>query len=349
MKKIKLTLIILISLTAIILILMNNKSKMQAKTQKVIQQAVPVSVAVIGMQTIETSQSYTGTVSANNDVALAAETQGKVTAIYVNVGDKVSAGTPLLQIDDELKQAALTAAEANFEKAKKDLERFESLKKEHTISDTQIENARLMYKTAEAQFIVARRQLRDTKIISPIAGIVTARNVDIGANVQNGNIVANIVDIVQLRVKLNIAEKDIFRLRKNDVATISTEIFPEKTFDGKIFSIGVKGDEAHTYPVEVHFANDNKEQFRACMFVKVAFHSMLHSEVLAIPRDALIGSVKDAQVFIVENIIAKLRRVIITSHSGQYLEVLSGASAGETIVINGQNNLQDNVQVAIVE
>ncbi len=348
MKKIKLTLLILISLAVIIIILFNNKSKMQAKTQKVIQKAVPVSVAVIGMQQIETAQSFIGTIAANNDVALASEAQGKIIAVFVNVGDKVSAGTPIVQIDDELKQAAFVTAEANYEKAKKDIERFESLKIEQTISESQIENARLQYKMAEAQFIVARRQLRDTKITSPIAGIVTARNVDIGANIQNGNIVANIVDISRVKVKLNVAEKDVFQLHNNDVATIATDVFPDVSFSGKIFSIGVKGDDAHTYPVEVRFQNSN-EQLRAGMFVRVSFQPLNHSKAIAIPREALIGSLKNAQVFVIENNIAKLRSITIDAHSGKFLEVLSGIKEGEIIVTNGQNNLQDNVQVAIVE
>ena len=141
------------------------------------------------------------------------ETIGKVTAVKADVGDHVNAGSVLVVVDDELKLAGFKAAEVNYEKAKKDLERYEALNKSKAVTDNEIEAARLGCKGAEAQYLVARRQYNDTRISSPIAGIVTSRLVDRGSMVQPGMPIANVVDISKLKVAVNVAEKDVFKLK----------------------------------------------------------------------------------------------------------------------------------------
>lgn len=183
-----------------------------AKSQET-EKAVSVSVVTVGKTTLSRTLSLIGTITANNDVAIVSETSGRVVAIGAKVGDYKPAGSVIAQVDDELKLANFKSAEVAYEKAKKDLERYEALLKEGGISDAQVESARLNFKSAEAQYIVARRQLQDTRITTPISGIVTERRVDIGSVVSNGMVVANAVDIAKLKVKVNVAEKDVFKLK----------------------------------------------------------------------------------------------------------------------------------------
>lgn len=322
---------------------------MQARSKNDEIKFLPVSVVDVGKQKLSETLSLVGTITANNDVAIAAETQGKVIAVRAQIGNYVKAGAVIVQLDDELKQAAYATAEVNYQKAKKDLERYETLIKDNSVSNAQLEGARLAFKSAEAQYIVAKRQYNDAKIKSPIAGIVTARLVDIGSNVQMNSIIANVVDISKLKVRLNVSERDAFRLKVGGSVTVSTEVYPGEAFEGKIASISSKADDAHTYPVEVILPNNGKHPLRAGMFGRITFLSVKDNESLTIPREALLGSMKNAQVFVVENGIAKLRKVIIGSEVGTNLEVLSGLTLGESIVVNGQNNLKDNVAVNVVK
>ena len=349
MKKIKVTLVFVVAFTAIIFILLNNKSKMEAKSRNDIVRAFPVSVASVTKQKSSETLSLVGTIAANNDVAIVSETQGKVTHVFVNVGDVVSANSPLVQVDDELKQANYETAEVNFEKAKKDFERVESLSKDKSATDAQLEGARLAMKSAEAQFTVAKRMLDDTKIKSPIAGIVSSRMVDVGAMIQNGMPIANVVDISLLKVKVNVAEKDVFKLHVNDNVEITTDVYHGISFNGKIATISAKGDDAHTYPVEISLANNKEHPLKAGMFGRVSFASMNEDEALTISRDALVGSLKKPQVFVVENGMAKLRDVVVEKEIGTMLSLRDGLREGETVVVNGQNNLRDGVAVSIIQ
>ncbi|MGA7159849.1 MAG: efflux RND transporter periplasmic adaptor subunit [Bacteroidota bacterium] len=349
MKKMRIIVGVVVLFALMIVVLLNNKSKMQAKSKNDEVKFLPVTLVQVQKQVLSEDFSLTGTITAFNDVAVLSETEGRVTKVMVNVGDKVQAGAVLVQVDDELKQASYVAAEVNYQKLKKDLERYEKLYKESSVSNEQLESARLGFKSAEAQYIIARRQYNDTKIKSPISGIVSARPVDIGAMVQKNNIIANVVDISTLKVKLNVAEEDAFKLKVGDTAEVTTDIYPGVTFTGKIATISAKGDEAHTYPVEVQLANSAAHPLRAGMFGRVSFVSIRSGETLSIPRETLVGSTKDAQVFVVEQGIAHLRNVVVGAEVGTNLQVLSGLQNDEEVVLSGQNNLKDKDAVTVVK
>lgn len=349
MKKLAGILMMALVVGAIITVLIHNKAKSASTARNDKMTTFPVSAAKVGKEKIEENLSMVGTVTGNNDVAIVSETQGRVTSVFVKIGDHVSAGTSIAQVDDELKQANFKLADANYEKTKKDLARNEELFKDRTISESQIEASRLAFTSAESQYIIAKRQLNDTRIKTPIAGVVTARTVDLGTMVQPGMTVANVVDISQLKVKLNVAEKDAFKLKTGDKVEITTDVYPGVTFNGKIESISSKGDEAHTYPVEIILANNAAHPLKAGMFSRVHFVSVQSYETVVIPREALIGSIRDPKVYVVENGTARLRSIVAGHESGTKLQVVEGLKEGEQIVVSGHNNLKDNALVTIVE
>ena len=162
------------------------------------------------------------------------------------------------------------------------------------------------------------------------------------------NPVADVVDISKLKFDVNVAENDVFRMKVGDKVEVTTEVYPGVIFDGKIATISDKGDEAHTYPVEVDLYNSKQHPLKAGMFGTVNFVASTKGEALMIPREALIGSVKNPKVFVVDNNKARLVDLVIGRTYDNYLEVLSGLKDGQTIVINGQNNLGENSKVKII-
>lgn len=348
MKKIKTSIIIIAVICLIVFILLGNKAKIEEKIAKNVSLMPTVSVVQVGRQEISENLSVIGTVTANLDVMVISETVGKVTAVKADVGDHVEAGSVLVVVDDELKLAGFKAAEVNYEKAKKDLERYEALNKSKAVTDNEIEAARLGCKGAEAQYLVARRQYNDTRISSPIAGIVTSRLVDRGSMVQPGMPIANVVDISKLKVAVNVAEKDVFKLKPGDPVTVTTDIYPGVTFTGQIRNISSKGDESHMYRVEIGMENSAQNPLKAGMFARLVFPGGVKKNTLAIPRESLLGSRRNPQVFVVQNGSAKLRDITPGDEIGPYLEVVGGLSEGETVVVNGQNNLVDGVAVNTV-
>lgn len=349
MKRLKLITGVLVVLALTVLVLLNNRSKMQARSKTDVARFLPVTVGEVTTEKLSETVSLVGTIMANNDVAIVSETQGKVVKVLADIGDYVQAGATIVQVDDEVKRANYTTAEVNYEKSKKDLERFESLAKDNSVSDTQLEGARLAFKSAEAQYIVARRQFNDTKIKTPISGVVSARPVDLGTMIQNNMTVANVVDISTLKVKLSVSEQDAFRIQVGEKVEVATDVYPGVTFEGKVSTISSKADDAHTYPVEVVLKNSPKHPLKAGMFGRASFVSVQDHAAVTIPRQALVGSTKKPQVYVVENGIARLRDIVVGSQVGTNLEVLSGIKPAETIVLSGQNNLKDSVAVSVMQ
>ncbi len=351
MKRWKLIVSVVVVLAIIIAVLFMNKRKMAATTAGGIKDVYYVSVEKAEKKNLTESLSMVGTINANYDVNIISEAAGKITGVFTKVGDYKQAGSVLFQVDDELRKAALMSAEANYEKAKKDYERFQTLYQQKSVTDSQLDQAKLGAAMAESQFIIAKRQFNDTQIKTPISGYVTACYVDLGAMVQGApqaTLVANIVDISKLKVKLNLAESDAFLTKAGDAVTVTVDVYPGVTFKGRVESVSSKGDDAHTYPVEIMINNERAHPLKAGMFARAEFTSLKNRETIVIPRDALVGSVKEPQVFVVENGIAKLRNLTVGNESGIFVQVLQGLIEGETIVVNGQNNLVDNLKVEIL-
>ena len=348
MKKTKYISITVVILGVIIAVLFYNKAKMKANTSNLKFDSYPVTVAIVEKKQVSKSLELVGTIEANNDVAIVAEAQGRVVKVSAEIGDYKPAGAVLIQIDDELKQAAMNAAQVNYEKSKKDFERFQALSKGNSVTDSQLENAKLAYRSAEAQYITAKRQFEDSKVTTPISGIVTDRMVDIGSYVKMNTPVANVVDISRLKARVNVAESDVFKLKVSDKVEVTTEVYPGVKFAGRVSTISSKGDEAHTYPVEINLPNSKEHPLKAGMFATISFISVSNNEVLLIPREALLGSIKNPQVYIIVNNMAKLTDLVVGNSYDKHLQVLSGVKEGQQVVVNGQNNLSDNRKVTII-
>lgn len=350
MKKVSIiisaTIIIIIIIAAIIFL---SKKDEGNSDQKISYADIPVSTTMVKKMLLENNISLVGVVNASNDVNVISEAQGLVIDTKVKVGDYVQEGAVLFQIDDVIMQSNLASAEINYLKAKRDFERSETLYQENSISAAQLDLARLGMKAAESQLTLAKKQLSDTRIKAPISGTINKRMVDHGTMVNPGTAVANIVDVTTLKVLLNVSEKDAFQIKVGEQAEITTDVYPGVKFYGKIDNIASKSDEAHTYAVEVKLYNSSNHPLKAGMFARVVFTGQNTQESLAIPRESLVGSIKDAYVYAVENKIAKLKNIVIGKTSGDYLEVLSGLKENDIVVVNGQNNLSDNSKVVIIK
>ena len=347
MKRMKWIGILLLVAAATVFVLLRNRNRNEARIAQKIDVVPTVTVVAAHLGQIDENLALVGTVVASHDVMVVAETMGRVTAVRADVGDRVNAGTMLVQVDDELKLAAFKTAEVNYEKAKKDLQRYEALYKTNTVTDSEIESARLACKAAEAQFIAGRRQFQDTRITTPISGVVASRLVELGSMVQPGMPIANVVDISYLKVKLHVAESDVFKLKPGQAVTVGTDIYPGASFRGQIRTISDKADDSHTYQVEIGMANSPTQPLKAGMFVRVTFPSVSRRNVLIIPRSCLVGSRRAPQVFVVAGGIARLRDITMGAEVGLEVEVLSGIREGEAVVSDGQNNIDDNSAVTV--
>jgi RND family efflux transporter MFP subunit len=350
MKKVLIFIAVLAALVALIVnTLLSNKQILDAKKKPVPIKPVAVSTVEVTERSFQENLLLIGTVIPNKDVMVVSETQGKATAVNFEVGDYKQVGSVLVKVDDELKKANFESAVATYEKAKKDLERFEELYKKNVGALTQLEQARHGLKMAETQMIIARRQLKDTDITSPISGVITSRLVETGSMVGLGAPVANIIDVSQLKVRVNVPENDVFKLRVGSQVKITAEVYPGVSYAGTVRYISDKGDEAHTYPVEVALINNPQYPLKAGMYARVEFLTVQAGTSLAIPRKAVVGSAKDPIVYVVNGSRVNQRKILTGKDADNWIQVLSGLERGEQVVTSGQINLQENSLITVVK
>lgn len=351
MKKLIVIVIVLAAAAAIVFTLMNNKKKAaeKLKTSNDFSTKIPVNILSVTEKEIKNSLSLVGVINPFKEVNIASEVPGRIRSVSFKEGDFKGQGSTLVVLDSELKNIAVETAENNYNKAKQDLERYQQLVKEDAATQSQLEQYLYAFNNAQLALNTAYRNVKDTRISAPMGGIINTKSIEVGSYVAPGTIIANMVDISKLKVKVNVPETEVFRLKVGDNVVVTTDIYPDEQFDGKISVIAPKGDEAHTYPVEIIISNSKKTPLKAGMFAKIDFSTIKGRTSVAIPREAIVGSIKDAQVYVIENNVARLRKVEIGLESDRDVEVKSGLNVGELLVTTGQNNLKDGVEVNIVK
>jgi multidrug efflux system membrane fusion protein len=328
MKKFLFPVISAVIVIGVIILLFVIGHKRETGSRADVLSDIPVNVFKCKKQLLSNTVSMVGIINPNNDVDIISEAQGVVKALRFKVGDNVKKGTILVEIDDLIKKSDMARSEINYFKSKRDFDRNKTLYEQNSISAAQLD---------------------DTKVKATIAGTINSRKVNEGSYVQMNANLGNIVDISTLKVKVNVSEKDAFMLEPGDSVEVTTDVYPGVKFYGRVDNIASKADDDHTFPVEIKLANSSLNPLKGGMFARVNFISITSRNAIVIPRESLIGSVKNAQVFVILGNIAKLKSIIIGRESGQFLEVLNGLIEGDLVVTSGQNNLSDNVKVLIVK
>ena len=158
--------------------------------------------------------------------------------------------------------------------------------------------------------------------------------------------IANVVDISKLKAKVNVAEKDVLKLHVGDAVDISTDLFPQIIFPEVCSRFHRKG--TTRYLSCGGLLEQSKLLLKAGMFVSVTFKPKSSRQPrFLFPREALVGSLQDAKVYVVKDNIAKLRPVSAVRSGGYQYGDFEGSRRANSVVVDGQDNLSDNVSVVV--
>jgi multidrug efflux pump subunit AcrA (membrane-fusion protein) len=210
-----------------------------------------------------------------------------------------------------------------------------------------IEMARFQVKQAEAKLSLARERLGDTRIRSPISGILARKMVDRGDLVALGTPIGNVLDMTTVETEIGATEKELPHLRMDCDVTAIVVAYAERLFPGRIACIGVKADEATgTFPVRVEF--DNASQLlRPGMVAEVRVEKETYQNVVTIRQDTVLDKVSRKVVFVIEDGRSRERPVELGPLIGDEVIVKKGLTVGEPFVVVGQQSLKNGSRVRI--
>ncbi len=126
------------------------------------------------------------------------------------------------------------------------------------------------------------------------------------------------------------------------------DVNANETFPGIVTAIAAQADNSLKYDVEIEVKNQSQNSLRAGMYGTASFAIADTRDALLIPREAIVGSIQDPAVYVVENNIAHLRKVKTGTVTQDQVEIASGVKAGEKVVQSGQINLRDGLKVSIL-
>ncbi len=324
-----------------------NKSEIDEKNKlpEKKETKIPVTVSTVKEGSGEQLLVRTGNLIPFKEANIMATAQGKVLSVGYELGTYVKKGAPVVQVDSRLKELSLEATQLSIDKLKKDADRYTALYAGNAATELQLNDTRYNFENAVNQSAQIRQQIEDTRITAPISGRVVKKNIEAGEYVNVGAVLGTILDVSRLKVQVMVSESDVYKLREGDHVTLSTDVFPEKKLDGRISYISPQGDETHNYPVEIVLQNSG--HLRSGTFVTVTFSQKSSRRALLIPRSALVESIRNPYVYIVENGTAAVRKIKVGKELGSDIEVLDGLQLNDTVVVSGQINLSEGKAVQV--
>ncbi|RYY66541.1 MAG: efflux RND transporter periplasmic adaptor subunit [Chitinophagaceae bacterium] len=264
---------VIIAFAGIAAVLTRNKKKNAEKTAIVSQVsgAVAVRVSAVARQSLQADFNANGNFAPAQQVNLAAENAGRVTRVLVDEGSYVRSGQTLAIIEMDQLNIDAESAEAAYQNALRDQQRFENAYKTGGVTQQQLDGARLQATTAKSRLQQARIRVGNAAVRSSISGIVNKRMVEPGMVVNPGTALFELVDVARLKLALTVNEAQVANLRVGAPVSVKASVFPDKTFAGNVTFIAPKADASLNFPVEITLAANPGNVLRAGMYGTAVF------------------------------------------------------------------------------
>lgn len=326
---------------------------------------------------LQAQVSFTGTLRAVRRVDVVPEIGGRIEEVRVAVGDAVQRGQLLAVIEHKslalatsqakasrsVAAASIERAELDVATAERELERVRELAQRGAASQAELERSQATVDTAKAMLRSARSQHRgakaaaglsadsldDSRIVSPLAGTVTKREIHMGTRVNPGTLAFEIQDIDELELVGAVTARDFARLAVGQTVTIRVDARPEEAFTGTVRTMSPSLDPVtRRATIEVAVANP-EHRLLPNQFADATVVVEQRTGVLAAPRDAVVSTPSGPDLFTVRDGVAVLAHARLGTSEGEVVPVLAGLVEGEPVVVAGHAELREGLAVVVVD
>jgi len=337
-----------LGLLALTLLVVGCGRPAQSSTDEEAPTALPVEVAVVERGPALALLTGTTTLDAEDEATVVARTDGVVTQVLVEEGQYVTAGQPLVQLDDERLALEVQRAEATLRELEGTFERTRTMFEKQLVSREAFDQAQASYENQQVTTDLARLELAHATVRAPIAGWVSARHVKDGNMVRVHDPVFDITNLDPLRAELHVPERELAKLERGQPATLHFDALPGKAFDGRVALISPVVDATSgTFRVTVE-VRDPSRTIKPGMFARVHVQYDQHENALLVPKRTIVEEDDALSVYVVVDSLAVRRSVTTGYASGDRVEVTDGLSDGDRVVLSGQTALRDSARVEIV-
>lgn len=309
--------------------------------------AMLVEVALARTDTVVDAIAATGEIEAVQSIDLRPEVDGRIVGILFREGDEVAAGTPLFKVDDAELKAQVASAEADHDLAAQALVRTRQLIAEKASSQADLERAEATARSTQASLDLLQVRLARTTVRAPFAGATGQRMVSLGDYVTSSTKMVSLQTVNPERAAFQVPERYAERLRRGQKVAFRVAALPGQEFIGVVdFVDPVVQLPGRTITVKALVPNP-KRSLQAGMYVDLRLAAEVRPNAVVVPEEAIVPMQGANFLFVVRDGKASRRQVGLGIRAPGIAEIRSGIDSGDTVVVGGQERLQDGMPVMI--
>lgn len=334
-----------------------------------------VQTGIVTSGKISEKITLTGALKAKEKVDVTAKIPGRIVKLNADIGQPIARGALIAVIeDDEIQQqierskaaiavvdASIAQREAELNNAKVEMDRKRKLVEDGLLPRGEMDGLETRYRVAQSQLEFSRAQRRQseaelrelnirqsqTRIYSPINGIVASRQMDIGALANAASPIVTVISVSPMVIEAKASEVDIARIRRGATVTVTVDSLPGQNFAGRVMRISPLLDpQTRNGLVEIEIPNRGGA-LKGEMFARAELNLGSQRESALLPRDALVYRGDQPGVYLIESDKAKFREVLTGLTQDDKVEVVSGLNIGDVVITRGSNLLKDGDRVRV--
>ncbi|HLR31859.1 MAG TPA: efflux RND transporter periplasmic adaptor subunit [Fodinibius sp.] len=345
-----------VALTGMMLLLFVGCSEEeQAATDKAAVKSVTVEARTIQPQKFEQYLKLVGSVEAQNDVRISAEVPGRIERYFVEQGDLVRKGAPLLKIDDSKLQREQARLQAQTRQAREQYERLKKVYEQEGIgSEIDVINAKSTYEQTKAALEAAEVDLRNTTVRAPFDATVEKVLMEQGEMAGTGAALVRLIGNDQLKVSAGVPANYADVVSKGDQAEIWFDYQQADTLHLPISFVGQAIDpQARTFEVEIKLP-PQKASYKVDMLSNIKLRTLSKDSVVVIGKEYIYKNDNQNVVYIrnkdqQENAVARAVPIQLGASYKNNVVISRGLSAGDQLITVGSSFLQDSMRIKVVE
>lgn len=307
-----------------------------------------VSVFVVGAEKLQDKLQASGTIVANEEAELKVEASGRI--IYLNLpeGKTVNKGTLLLKVNDADLRAQLDKIRAQLKLASDAEIRQRRLLQMEGASQQEYDITLSNLQSLKADSAYLQAQIAKTELYAPFNGVISIRTVSNGSYITSATPVGKIIEIDPVKIDFSVPEKYSSLFKEGNVVDFVTESSPQH-FTGKIIVKDPIIDLANRSIRYRAISRNPKRQLLPGAFVKVELALNDKSNSLFVPTEAIVPVLKGKKVFVIKEGVAEEKIVETGLRTEDHVQILSGLSIGDSVVVNGNYQLKKGAAVKVMK
>jgi membrane fusion protein (multidrug efflux system) len=309
------------------------------------QQAMGVDAEVARVSPIVERLETSGTLRANESVDLTSEASGKVTSIRFEEGARVQAGQLLLTINDAELQAERQRLQYRLKLATDREQRQARLLEQGGVSQEEYDAVQNEVNVLRSELALTEARIEKTQVRAPFAGRVGLRNVSEGSYITPQTAITTLQDVDPIKLDLSVPEQYASRVAAGSEIQFTVR-GSDSTHTGTVYAVEPQID-AETRTLRIRARTDNDGTLRPGAFANVTLRLGTIDDALTVPTVAVVPTLGGQRLYVVENDTAQTRNVTLGIRDAARVQITSGLSPGDTVIVSGIQNLRAGLPVSI--